>query len=218
MHLRLAVADDHELMREGLISLINNEHGMEVVGHAGSGRDIVDLAAREKPDVVIMDVAMPDMNGMEATRQIVARNPDIKVVALSGHDNQDYIHEMLKAGAVGYVLKKRAYEELLKAVRHVLNDRIYLSPDVAEGVLQNYFPSAPSISKKPAFVKLTDREREVLQLIAEGHTTKDMADSLRISVKTVETHRRNMKEKLNVASIAELTKYAVREGLTDLDF
>jgi DNA-binding NarL/FixJ family response regulator len=160
---------------------------------------------------------MPDLNGIEATRRIVTSSPSVKVVALSGHANREFVREMLKAGASAYVLKSRAYEELLRAVREVMKGKKYLSPEVARGVVDEYVGLSSSGSTNPAFIVLTDREREALQLIAEGKSTKEVADALRISVKTVESHRHNIMEKLNLRSVAELTKYAVREGLTSVD-
>jgi DNA-binding NarL/FixJ family response regulator len=217
MNIRLILADDHEMMREGLKSLIQKETGMEVVGEADNGTQTVELAARAGPHVVVMDVAMPDLNGIEATRKIVSANPHTKVVALSGHANKEFVREMLTAGASAYVLKKRAYEELVRAVREVMKGKKYLSPDIARGVVDDYIELSSSISDNPAFIVLTDREREVLQQLAEGKTTKEMADALSVSVKTVETHRRNIMEKLNLHSVAELTKYAIREGVTSID-
>jgi len=217
MNIRLILADDHEMMREGLKSMIQDEDDMDVVGEAENGASTVALAARTGAHVVVMDVAMPDLNGIEATRKIMQDNPLTKVVALSGHANKEFVREMLSAGASAYVLKKRAYEELTQAIREVMKGKKYLSPDIARGVVDDYVELSSSISENPAFIVLTAREREVLQQLAEGKTTKEMADALNVSVKTVETHRRNIMEKLNLHSVAELTKYAVREGVTSLD-
>jgi len=217
MSIRLILADDHEMMREGLKALIHREEGMEVVGEADNGAQTVELAARVGPHVVVMDVAMPDLNGIEATRKIVAANPHTRVVALSGHANKEFVREMLAAGASAYVLKKRAYEELVRAIREVMMGRKYLSPDIARGVVDDYIELSSSIGENPAFIILTAREREVLQQLSEGKTTKEMADALSVSVKTVETHRRNIMEKLDLHSVAELTKYAIREGVTFID-
>lgn len=217
MNVRLVLADDHAMMREGLKSLIAKEADFSVVGEADNGKATLDLARKAGAHVVIMDVAMPDLNGIEATRKLLALNPNIKVVALSGHSNREFVREMLKAGASAYVLKSRAYEELVRAIREVMKGKKYLSPDVAQGVVDEYVEISSSMSGNPAFVVLTDREREALQLIAEGKSTKDVADSLSVSVKTVETHRRNIMEKLNLHSVAELTKYAIREGITSVN-
>ena len=216
MSIRLLLADDHRLMRQGLKSLIQAEAGMEIVGEADNGTEVVALATKLRPHIVIMDIAMPDLNGIEATRQIINANPQTKVIALSGHDSTQFVREMLSAGASAYLLKKRAYEELIQAIREVMNGKKFLSPDVAQGVMDAYVKLSSLRDEKPAFVILTEREREVLQRLAEGSATKETADALNVSVKTVETHRRNIMEKLNLHSIAELTKYAVREGLTGL--
>lgn len=217
MKIRLILADDHELMREGLKALIRAETDMEVVGESDNGAQAVELAQKLGAHLVIMDVSMPELNGIEATRKIISANPHIKVVALSGHTNKEFVREMLVAGASAYVLKKRAYEELVCAIRESMNGKKYLSPEIARGVVDDYIEISSSISDNPAFVTLTAREREVLQQLAEGKTTKEMADALNVSVKTVETHRRNIMEKLDLHSIAELTKYAIREGVTSLE-
>lgn len=217
MSIRLVLADDHAMMREGLKSLIGKEPDLAVVGEADNGVETVELAQKAGAHVVVMDVAMPDLNGIEATRKLLKANPSIKVVALSGHANREFVREMLKVGASAYVLKSRAYEELVRAIREVVKGKKYLSPDVACGVVDEYVEISSSKSVNPAFVVLTDREREVLQQIAEGRSTKEVADALSVSVKTVETHRRNIMEKLNLRSVAELTKYAIREGITSVD-
>lgn len=214
---RLLIADDHEMMREGLKSLLEKESSIEVIGEAENGEQTVEMARKSGVHIVIMDVSMPDLNGIEATRKIVADNPNTKVVALSGYANKEFVREMLSAGASAYVLKKRAYEELTRAVAEVMKGKKYLSPDIARGVVDDYVELSSSLSENPAFVVLTAREREVLQQLAEGNTTKEMADSMSVSVKTIETHRRNIMEKLNLHSVAELTKYAIREGITSLD-
>lgn len=218
MHrIRILIADDHEMMREGLKSLFEKEAGMDVVGEASDGAQTVELALKSGVHVVIMDVSMPDLNGIDATRKILEENPNVKIVALSGHANKEYVREMLSCGASAYVLKKRAYEELVKAVKEVVNGKKYLSADIARGVVDDYVELSSSLSENPAFVVLTGREREVLQQLSEGRTTKETADSMGVSVKTVETHRRNIMEKLNIHSVAGLTKYAIREGITSVD-
>jgi DNA-binding NarL/FixJ family response regulator len=205
------------MIREGLKALIAQEAEFTVVGEADTGKEIVELARKSGAHVVIMDVSMPDLNGIEATRKLLKANPRIKVVALSGHANREFVREMLKAGASAYVLKSRAYEDLVRAIREVMNEKKYLSPDIARGVVDEYVEMSSSLGEKPAFVVLTDREREALQLIAEGKSTKEAAAALGVSIKTVETHRRNIMEKLNLQSVAELTKYAIREGLTSVN-
>lgn len=213
--IRVVIADDHQMLREGLKSLIDAEDDIEIVGEADNGNAAVEMAEKTAPHVVVMDVAMADLNGIEATRSLQSRNASIRVIGLSAHPNRTYVAEMLKAGAWGYVLKKRAYEELVYAVREVMKGNKYLSPDVTSGVVDAHMD--PEQRGEPAFAALTNREREVLQLLAEGKTTRGIAEALCISVKTIETHRRNIMEKLNLHSIAELTKYAVREGVSPLD-
>lgn len=213
--IRVVIADDHKILREGLRSLMEKEDDIEVVGEAENGKETLSVVEKAAPHIVVMDVAMADLNGMEATRQLKKINPSVKVIGLSGHPNRSYVTEMLKAGASGYVVKNRAYEDLVRAIREVLKGNMYLSPEVTPGVVDAHFASSKKAN--PAFATLTAREREVLQLLAEGKTTKWIASELTISVKTVETHRRNIMEKLDLHSVAELTKYAVREGVSPLD-
>jgi len=217
MHIRVLLADDHKMVRQGLMSLIEKESGITVVGQAGNGRSTLKAVGETAPHVVVMDVAMPDLNGIEATRRLLKDKPDLKVVGLSGHADKQFVSQMLKVGASAYLLKDSAAEELVRAIRAVMVGKTYLSPDIAKGVVDQYVHTATCMEKNPAFVALTDREREVLQLIAEGKSTKEIARTLGVSVKTVETHRRNIMEKLDIHSVAELTKYAVREGLTSID-
>ena len=216
MSLRILLADDHRIMREGLRSLLEKQPGMEVIAEAEDGRTTVQLSRKFKPDVILMDIIMPDLNGIEATRQIVAELPDVKVIALSVHSDRKFVTEMLSAGASGYLLKDSAFEELGKALRTVVSNQIYLSPKIAGLVVKDYLPnsSTKNYSTPPV---LTNREREVLRLLAEGKTTKQIASCLYVSVKTVETHRKNIMDKLGFSSIAELTKYAICEGLTSLE-
>ena len=192
---------------------------MQVVAEANDGRSAVQLAQELQPDVVVMDVGMPGLNGIEATRQITNREPDAKVVALSMHSDRRFMGEMLKAGAKGYLLKDGAFEELATAIRSVVANKVYLSPRIADVVVDDYVRRTPGQNPgdTSAFAKLTPREREVLQLMAEGRATKEIAMDLKVSIKTVETHRRQIMEKLQIHSVAELTKYAIREGLTSLD-
>jgi DNA-binding NarL/FixJ family response regulator len=215
MSIRIILADDHTIVRSGLRSMIDKEADIQVVAEADNGRATVRSALELAPDVVIMDIAMPELNGIEATRQIVAALPGTKVIALSMHADKRYVMEMLKAGASGYLLKDNAYEELASAIRTVLGNRTYLSPQVADVVIGDYVQLARTTNGS-AFSLLSVREREVLQLLAEGNSTAQIADRLCISVKTVETYRQHIMEKLNIRSIAELTKYAIREGLTTL--
>jgi len=216
MSIRILLADDHKITRQGLRSLLEKQQDMEVVAEAENGRLAVRLAGEIAPDVVIMDLTMPDLNGVEATRQIVADSPDVKVIALSMHSDSLFVTEMLKSGAAGYLLKDCAFEELAKAIRIVLEGKTYLSPSISGVVVEDYIHRLAQ-TDFAGFEVLTDREREVLQLMAEGHSTKQIATKLHISVKTVETHRRQIMSKLNIHTIAELTKYAIRKGLTSLE-
>lgn len=217
MTVRLLIADDHKLMREGLRALIEKESDIQVVGEAEDGKTTVTLAGKSNPHIIVMDISMPDLNGIDATRKILGANPHMKVIALSGHADQHLVREMLTAGASAYILKHTASDELMRAIRTVMKGGKYLSPEVARGVMDAYVEMSRPLGDNQAFVVLTDREREVLQMIAEGKSTKETADNLSVSVKTVETHRRNIMEKLDLHSVAELTKYAIREGITSVD-
>jgi DNA-binding NarL/FixJ family response regulator len=212
---KILIADDHKIMREGLRTLLEKQVDFQVVAEAGDGRTAVKMALKFSPDLIVMDASMPDMNGIEATRQIVSNIPGTKIIALSMHSDRQYIVEMLKAGASGYVLKDCAFDELIYAIRLVLDDVMYLSPKITDAILTEYINDVP-FKNITAFSSLTNREREVLQLIAEGNTTKEIAALLGVSIKTVETHRQQLMNKLKIHSIAGLTKYAVREGLTSL--
>ncbi|MEW6715717.1 MAG: response regulator transcription factor [Nitrospirota bacterium] len=214
-NIRILIADDHKIMRDGLHTLLEKQVDFKVVAEAGDGRTAVKMAQELTPNLVVMDVSMSDMNGIEATRQIVSRIPGIKIIALSMHADRQYIVEMLKAGASGYVLKDCAFDELIYAIRLVLDNVMYLSPKITNTILSEYINEVP-FKNITAFSSLTNREREVLQLIAEGNTTKEIAGLLDVSIKTVETHRQQLMNKLKIHSIAGLTKYAVREGLTSL--
>ena len=213
MGIRILLADDHRIVIEGLKKLLEQESDIEVVGETGNGLSAIEIARQVQPDVVIMDIGMPDLNGIEATRQIVRECKETKVIGLSMHSAEKYVKQMLKAGAWGYLLKDCAGEELVAAVRTVAGGRKYLSPAVANVVLDSY-THEPTEQGCSAFAVLTQREREVLQLLAEGRTTKQIGRSLHISPKTVEAHRLRVMGKLNMNSVAKLTKYAVMEGLT----
>jgi len=230
--MKVLLADDHRIVREGLRSLLEAQDDMQVVGEADNGRLALEMAAEHEPDVVVMDVAMPQLNGIEATRRLMNDQPDTKVVALSMHSDRRYVSEALKAGAAAYLLKDGAFDELVSAIRAVVANKVYLSPRVAGVVVDDYVRRLPGDRSdghgnggaseaggdfSNAFQKLTAREREVLQLMAEGFATKEIATRLHVSVKTVETHRRQLMEKLQLYSVAEVTKYAIREGLTSLE-
>ena len=216
MTIRIIVADDHRIVRNGLRTLLNSEPDIEVIAEAENGRKTVQMVRELLPDVVVMDVTMPDLNGIDATRQILAEFPQVKIIALSMHHHEQFVTGMLMAGASGYLLKDCSVEELTAAIRAATKGEVYLSPGVANAVIKNYVSQLKK-SEKPVPPLLTPRETEVLQLVSEGKTSKEIASRLCISAKTVDTHRRQMMAKLNVSSIAQLTKYAIRSGLTSLD-
>jgi len=216
MSIRIILADDHKIVRDGLRALIENQAGMKVVAEADNGRETVRLARDLLPDLVIMDIGMPDLNGIDATRQITAELPDVKVIALSMHSDRRFVVQMFRAGASGYLLKDCAFEELARAVDAVSKNQTYLSPAVAGPVMEDYIHRL-STADSIAYPILSPREREVLQLLAEGRSTKETASLLCVSTKTVETHRQQIMSKLNIHTTAELIKYAIREGLTSLD-
>jgi two-component system response regulator NreC len=216
--IRVLIADDHKILRDGLRSLIQAQPDMEVVGEAENGRDAVRLAEKTRPDIVLMDINMPDLNGMEATAQVLAAVPTARVIALSMYASQRFVAGMLAAGARGFVIKDSAFEDLRAAVRAVVSGRSYLSPEIVDLVVQDYVSLLRLDRERcqPASV-LSDREREVLQLLAEGFSTKQIGERLHVSGKTAYSHIRRIMKKLALDSIAELTKYAVREGLTSAD-
>jgi DNA-binding NarL/FixJ family response regulator len=214
--IKVVLADDHQIVRHGLRSLLSAESDIEVVGEADNGRAVVRMVQELAPQVVIMDISMPDLNGIEATRQILMDTTGVKVIALSMHSDSLFVLNMFKAGASGYLLKDCALEELVKAVRTVMNRKIYLSPGISDIVIKD-FVLGWSSAESTAYSILTAREREVLQLMAEGRNTTQIAASLCVSVKTVEAHRKQMMNKLDIHSVAELTKYAIRQGLTSLE-
>lgn len=215
MTTRVLLVDDHKIMRQGLRTMLETETDAEVIGEAEDGHAAIELAESLVPDIVIMDVGMPGMNGMEATRRIAGETAGPRVIALSMHSDKRFVMEMLRAGASGYLLKDGAFEELAQALDAVSSGKTYLSPTIADVVLAATMQKSTATEAAPASV-LTPREREVLQLIAEGNTTKAIAAKLGVSVKTIETHRQNIMEKLQIRSVAELTKYAIREGITSL--
>ncbi len=216
MAIKIMLADDHKIIRDGLRALIEKQTNMEVVAEASDGQTAVKIAHKTQPDVCILDIGMPELNGIEATRQIMKLPRKPKVIGLSMHADRRYVAQMLKAGASGYILKNSAFGELAQAITTVMKGQVYLSPAVAETVVDDYRRVAKN-GDNSAYTLLTEREREVLQQIAEGCSTKDIAAAQNLSVKTIETHRLHIMEKLKLHSVAELTKYAVKEGLTDLE-
>jgi two-component system response regulator NreC len=215
MTIRILVVDDHCIVREGLCSLIEGYPDYVVAGQAGSGREAVKFTRRICPEIVIMDISMPDLNGIDATRMCIECFPDVKVIALSVHSDRRYVLSMLKAGAKAYILKESAFQELIQAIKAVCSGQVYLSPKVAGTVVDDILRRQDP-GPFPASEVLTVKEREVLQMIAEGRSARRMAAVLNVSVKTVEARRTAIKHKLNLRSIAELTKFAIREGLTSV--
>lgn len=215
MSLKLLIADDHQVVREGLRSMLEKHPDFEVVGEASDGKAAVDLYRQLLPDVIIMDVSMPIMDGIDATRQITTENPKAKIVALTVHPERPFMYEMLRAGAKAYLLKNSGFEELTRAIQTVMGGQTYLSPRVASAMVVDLVQPADKENEDSKAV-LTPRETEVLRLLAEEKSTREIAAHLRVGVKTIETHRRGIMKKLNINSVAGLTKYAVREGLVSL--
>jgi DNA-binding NarL/FixJ family response regulator len=216
MSVRILVVDDHVLMREGLVSMLAEEPDFEVAGEAANGRQAVALAGKLAPDVVVLDIAMPDLNGIDAARRIHSRLPNVKIIALSRHKEHRSVLDMLKAGAAGYLPKSCAFEELGRAIRSVCSGRMYLSPEVTAPVLKDLVKQMETVGDQAGSI-LTAREREVLQLVAEGKGTKQIAAQLHVSVNTITRHRQNIMDKLDLHSVAALTKYAIREGICPLE-
>ena len=208
--LRIFLADDHAVVREGLKALINGHAGMEVVGEAGDGRTACAKAEEIRPDVVVMDVSMPELNGLEATRELRSRCPDVKVLALTVHEERSYLRDLIEAGASGYVLKRSAAEDLVHAVQVVARGDMYLDPSVTAVVLGRLARTRPK--DDGVGIELSDRETEVLQLIAQGHSNKDIATRLKLSVKTVETYKARSMEKLGLTGRADIVRFALQKG------
>ena len=215
MNIRIMLADDHKIVREGLAGLLAKK-GFEIIGEAETGHEAVRMARELEPDVVLMDVSMPELNGFEATRQILADNSHIRVIGLSMHSDKRFVTKMLKAGARGYLRKNCSSDELVHAIRTVAAGEFYLSQKISNLMVQDFIRTETR-SEAEGQAALTSKEAEVLQLIAEGMPTKEIAERLSASVKTVEKHREHIMSKLNIHSIAELTKYAIREGITSAD-
>jgi len=210
---RLLLVDDHAVVRSGLKMLLSAEADVEIVGEAGTAAEALDLVARTRPDVILMDIGLPDLSGIEATREIKARSPKVAVVALTIHEDQEYFFKMLDAGALGYVPKRAAPEELLRAIRAAAAGEVYLYPSLAKLLVTDYLNQEHPAAEKANLDGITDREREVLTYLAEGTSNEEIAASLVISPKTVERHRENIMRKLNMHSRAELVRYAIRKGI-----
>lgn len=215
MKVTVLIADDHQLLIDGLKSIIQEHPDIEVVGVAKDGRSAVQLALKEKPSIVLMDISMPQLSGIDAARKIINEAPDIKIIMLSMHADQRFIKESLRIGARGYVLKESAASEVIEAITMVQKGELFFSHAVRDQVLREYIGWVRE-GKDADDSPLSAREREVLQILAEGKSTKDAASVLNVSVKTIESHRKQIMDKLDLHSIAELTKYAIREGLTQL--
>jgi two-component system response regulator NreC len=207
------LVDDHTIVRKGLRSLLDAEADIEVIGEAEDGREAVEQVGRLRPQVVVMDITMPGLNGLEATRQITERFPQVQVVVLTMHTAEEYIFQILRAGASGYVVKRAAPSELISAVRAAYRGESFLGPAVSKTVIEEYLRQAEALAGENSYETLTPREREVLQLLAEGHSNRRIAELLCLSVKTVQSHRANLMRKLDIHSIAELTQYAIRKGV-----
>ncbi|MGO9621714.1 MAG: response regulator [Desulfobaccales bacterium] len=217
MTIKIMLAEDHQIVRQGLRNLLASEPDIQVVAEADNGRLVLPRVKEFAPHLVIMDITMPGLNGIEATRQIQAECPGVKVIALSMHSDSLFVLNMLKAGASGYLLKDCALEDLVRAIRTVMGHKTYLSPGISDVVIKDFVSGWDHADRSGAFSVLTAREREVLQLMAEGKSTTQIADCLCVSVKTVESHRKQIMSKSGIRSVAELTKYAIRQGLTSLE-
>ncbi len=212
--IKVLLADDHTIVRQGLRALLDSQEDIEVVGEAKDGRQAFEKTKELLPDVVVIDITMPNLNGVEATRQIKKLNQEIKVLVLTVHDNEEYVHQILQAGASGYLLKESAVSDLVSAINAVKEGDIFLSPSISKVVVKDYIRHAVDGSGDfDSLDVLTGREREVLQLIAEGHTNREVAHNLKLSVKTVDVHRSHIMEKLNIHDITGLVKYSIRKGL-----
>ncbi|WP_332675247.1 response regulator transcription factor [Aromatoleum sp.] len=213
MTTRLVLADDHQMFRHALRAMLEKQPGMKIVGEASNGDELIDIVTHQPVDIVCVDIGMPGMNGIEATRRLMALRPQIKVIGLSAFSDRQFVLDLLNAGATGYVTKAEAGEELLRAIQTVQLGKTYLCPDVAATVTSALLDNSPNDISAP---RITARERQVLQLIAEGHTSARIADRLHLAPSTVEVHRRNIMRKLDLHSVAELTKYAIRSGITSI--
>lgn len=218
MPIRIVLCDDHQIIREGIRSLLEKQPDMTVVGEALNGLEAIKLMSTKKPDIVIMDVAMPEMNGIAATSRIFSDYPKVKILGLSMHSDRHFVNEMLEAGASGYMLKDSAFGELATAIRTIIAGGIFISPSIAGNVLEEFTRRAnPGRVPRRSPLQLSQRENEILQLISEGHSTREIADKMHISIKTVESHRQHIMQKVGADNIAALTKYAVRVGITTLE-
>lgn len=215
--IRVLLADDHVIVQDGLECFLEHEEDIEILGSASTGLEVLEMIKQKCPQVIVMDISMPGLNGIETTRKVLEENPHIKIIILSVHSDRKFVDEALKAGAVGYLPKESMGAELRDAVHSVMEGKTFLSPSITKNFIDSYLYQDPTDKGEVKGTGLTNREREVLQLVAEGHATKSIAAELGMQVRTAETHRRNIMEKLNIHSVAELTKFAVRNGLTALE-
>lgn len=216
MSIKVMLVDDHKMVSEVLSALLARETDMEVVAIADNGREAIRLARETKPDIIVMDLTMPELNGLEACRRIMAETPESRIIVLSMHMEREYVVEALKAGAKGYIQKMSAFKTLVGSIRSVQEKNGFLDPIITGIVLKDYIEHLNKPGVPNEHSALSSREREVLQMIAEGKSTKDIAFTLKISAKTIETHRRQIMQKLKLTNVAELTRYAIREGITSL--
>jgi two-component system, NarL family, response regulator NreC len=213
--IRILLADDHTILRAGLRMMLNAQPDMEVIGEAQDGKQAINATVHLQPDIVLMDITMPDMNGIEATRQIKRVAPEVKVLVLTMHENDEYVFQALRAGASGYILKEAADTELITALHVLRSGQFYLSPSAQSVIVGDYLQRVHTGEEKDSYNNLTEREKEILKLVAEGYTNNQIAERLVISPKTVDTHRTHVMDKLNLHSRAELVKYAMRRGLLE---
>lgn len=218
MTTKILLADDHGIIREGLRLLLDQQKDMEVIGEASNGMEAVELVKKLKPDVIVMDVSMPQLNGINAAKEIIDENPKIRILALSAHANKTFITDMLRAGVSGYILKDGMADELINAVRTIRDNQQYLSPKAATIVISEYISKNNAEHGTSLLSKLTDKERKLIQLLSENMSNKQAARLLHVSVKTIDARRRTIMEKLAITGIADLTKFAIREGITTVDF
>jgi len=211
--IKILIVEDHTIVRKGLCSILKNEKDIDVIGEAENGKEAIKKVEELTPDIVVMDISMPLLNGLDATHHIKRRFPEVKVLILTMHTSEEYVSEILKAGASGYLIKKAAPEELVSEIHAISQGNSFLSPSVSKSVIKKFLQAAGAEARLEKSSLLTEREREVLQLIAEGHSTRKIAELLFISVKTVEAHRSHIMEKLDLHNIADLTRYAIRTGI-----
>ena len=214
--IRVLVCDDHTILRDGIKLLLNSQPDMEVVGEAIDGREAVEQARALKPDVIIMDIAMPGLNGLEATKQIRRDDPNARVLVLTMYESDEYVSRMLEAGVLGYVLKKAAGSELVHAIRAIHQGEAFLYPSITKRLVEDYLRRVETGQERDSFNGLTEREREVLQLVAEGHPNRNIAEILNVSIRTVQNHRAHIMEKLGMHDRGELIKYAIQKGIIEL--